>query len=113
MSKKLVTLDDEVPLDVPIENLGVHEPDYKELIAFLKAMGFKTLTQRVADKAGIDASQVEADASTSPATKSDRPGWAHRRTGAASACSPAASRSKAGRGFGFGADANLAVRTTY
>src|SRR6476620_464454 len=54
MSKKLVTLDDRVPLDVPIENLGVREPDYKELITFLKAMGFKTLTQRVADKAGID-----------------------------------------------------------
>src|SRR6187399_3426984 len=35
MSKKLVTLDDRVPLDVPIESLGVHEPDYKALIAFL------------------------------------------------------------------------------
>src|SRR6187399_3546721 len=35
MSKKLVTLDDRVPLDVPIESLGVQEPDYKALIAFL------------------------------------------------------------------------------
>src|ERR1700760_2463501 len=35
ISKKLVTLDDRVPLDVPIENLGVREPDYKELITFL------------------------------------------------------------------------------
>jgi DNA polymerase-1 len=70
MSKKLVTLDDRVPLDVPIENLGVREPDYKELITFLKAMGFKTLTQRVADKAGVDASQVEAAQATSPAPKS-------------------------------------------
>ncbi len=60
ISKKLVTLDDRVPLEVPVENLGVHEPDYKTLIAFLKSMGFKTLTQRVADKSGIDASQVEA-----------------------------------------------------
>ena len=51
ISKKLVTLDDRVPLDVPVENLGVHEPDYKTLIAFLKSMGFKTLTQRVAEKA--------------------------------------------------------------
>ena len=61
ISKKLVTLDDHVPLEVPVENLGVREPDYKTLITFLKAMGFRTLTQRVADKAGIDASQVEAD----------------------------------------------------
>src|SRR5712672_221833 len=28
MSKKLVTLDDQVPLDVPITDLAVHEPDY-------------------------------------------------------------------------------------
>jgi DNA polymerase I len=69
LSKKLVTLDDRVPLDVPVENLGVNEPDYKNLIAFLKSMGFKTLTQRVADKSGIDASQVSADAK-SPASSS-------------------------------------------
>src|SRR5690242_14385822 len=62
ISKKLVTLDDKVPLEVPVENLGVHEPDYKTLIAFLKAMGFKTLSQRVAEKSGVDAGQIEADA---------------------------------------------------
>src|SRR5260221_1576338 len=60
LSKKLVTLDDRVPLDVPVDQLGVREPDYTTLIAFLKSMGFKTLTQRVADKSGIDASQVNA-----------------------------------------------------
>ena len=63
LSKKLVTLDDRVPIEVPVEHLAVHEPDYKALITFLKAMGFRTLTQRVADKAGIDASRIEADAS--------------------------------------------------
>jgi len=71
LSKKLVTLDDHVPLDVPVENLAVHEPDYKALIAFLKAMGFKTLSQRVAEKSSIDASQIEADAKlSSPAPQS-------------------------------------------
>src|SRR5262245_4248684 len=58
ISKKLVTLDDRVPLEVPVENLAVPEPDYKTLITFLKAMGFKTLTQRVAEKSGIDSSQI-------------------------------------------------------
>ena len=67
ISKKLVTLDSNVPLPVPIEELGVHEPDYKNLIAFLKSMGFKTLTQRVAENSGIDAAQVEAGAAASPA----------------------------------------------
>src|SRR4029079_10785469 len=70
MSKKLVTLDDRVPLDAPIESLGVHEPDYKALIAFLKSMGFKTLIQRVAEKSGVDATQVESDsADSTPAAK--------------------------------------------
>ena len=40
----------------------MHEPDYKHLIAFLKAMEFSTITRRVAEKSGIDASAVEADA---------------------------------------------------
>src|SRR6188768_1511530 len=76
ISKKLVTLDDKVPLEVPVENLGVREPDYRALIAFLKAMGFKTLTQRVADKAGIDTSQGAAEAApgaAAAATDSPRP----------------------------------------
>src|SRR5476651_906605 len=62
ISKRLVTLDQNVPLDVPVDELAVHEPDYKNLIAFLKAMEFSTITRRVAEKSGIDASAVEADA---------------------------------------------------
>jgi DNA polymerase-1 len=61
ISKRLVTLDQNVPLDVPVDQLAVHEPDYKNLIAFLKAMEFNTITRRVAEKAEIDASQIEAD----------------------------------------------------
>jgi DNA polymerase-1 len=67
ISKKLVTLDDHVPLEVPIDQLGVHEPDYKNLIGFLKSMGFKTMTQRVAENSGIDAAQVEAGSTATPA----------------------------------------------
>jgi DNA polymerase I len=61
LSKKLVTLDDKVALDVPIGDLAVHEPDYKRLIAFLKAMEFNSLTRRVAEFADIDAGAVEPD----------------------------------------------------
>jgi DNA polymerase I len=66
MSKRLVTLDSNVTLDVPVEDLGVHEPDYKNLIAFLKAMGFKTLTQRVTEKTGIDAARIETGGAAAP-----------------------------------------------
>ena len=78
ISKRLVTLDQNVPLDVAVDELAVHEPDYKNLIAFLKAMEFSTITRRVAEKSGIDASKVEADGkltSASAAPASDGAGW--------------------------------------
>ena len=61
LSKKLVTLDAHVALDVPLADLAVHEPDYKQLVAFLKAMEFGTLTRRVAEFSGVDAAQIGAD----------------------------------------------------
>jgi DNA polymerase I len=62
LSKKLVTLDQNVKLDVPIGDLAVHEPDYKLLIAFLKAMEFSSLTWRVGEFASIDVGAIEPDA---------------------------------------------------
>jgi len=62
ISKRLVTLDQNVPLEVPVDALAVHAPDYKKLIAFLKAMEFSSITRRIAEKSGIDASTIEADA---------------------------------------------------
>jgi DNA polymerase-1 len=62
LSKKLVTLDTHVKVDVPIGDLAVHEPDYKLLIAFLKAMEFNTLTRRVAEFSSIDVAEIEPDA---------------------------------------------------
>src|SRR3954447_20719626 len=61
LSKQLVTLDSNVTLDVPVGDLAVHDPDYKKLIAFLKAMEFNTLTRRVAEFSGIDAGEIEPD----------------------------------------------------
>jgi DNA polymerase-1 len=68
ISRKLVLLDDKVELDVPLDELAVHEPDARKLIAFLKAMEFSTLTKRVAEYSEIDASDVAADASSSSAS---------------------------------------------
>ena len=95
ISKRLVTLDQNVPLDVPVDQLAVHEPDYKHLIAFLKAMEFNTITRRVAEKAGIDASQVEADAQARrrarpPAARRAAPARQNRRSVRAAAASQAA-----------------------
>ena len=54
LSKTLVTLDRHVPLDVPLADIAVHDPDAKRLIAFLKAMEFTSLTRRVAEFSGAD-----------------------------------------------------------
>lgn len=62
ISRQLVLLDDQVKLDVPLDELAVHEPDARKLVSFLKAMEFSTLTRRVADYSQIDPSDVEADA---------------------------------------------------
>ena len=45
---------------MPIGDLAVHEPDYKRLIAFLKAMEFNGLMRRVAEFSGIDPGDIEA-----------------------------------------------------
>ncbi|MGJ4890981.1 DNA polymerase I [Bradyrhizobium sp. HKCCYLRH3099] len=61
ISRQLVLLDDKVDLEVPLDELAVHEPDPRKLIAFLKAMEFSTLTRRVAEYSQIDPADVTAD----------------------------------------------------
>src|SRR5262249_48123945 len=48
ISKKLVTLDRETPMPVPLDDLAVVEPDPRELVGFLKAMEFAALMKRAA-----------------------------------------------------------------
>jgi DNA polymerase I len=69
LSKRLVTLDDQVKLEVPLGDLAVHEPDYKQLIAFLKAMEFNALTRRVAEFSGVDAAEIEPNAEVGPGAR--------------------------------------------
>lgn len=75
ISRQLVLLDTKVDLEVPLDDLAVHEPDARKLIAFLKAMEFSTLTRRVADYSQINPADIEADAGNSSersrAAKSD------------------------------------------
>ena len=70
ISRQLVQLDDKVPVDVPLDELAVHEPDARKLIAFLKAMEFTTLTRRVAEYSQIDPADVSADAALSSSSQS-------------------------------------------
>ncbi len=47
ISLELVTLKTDVPVDVPIEDMAVSDPDIDQLFDFLEAMTFRTLTTRV------------------------------------------------------------------
>ncbi|HEX6843321.1 MAG TPA: DNA polymerase I [Stellaceae bacterium] len=55
ISKRLVILDDKVPLPVPLEKLAVKPLDRDKLTTFLRSQGFKTLLARVETKLGAGA----------------------------------------------------------
>ncbi|MBO0734059.1 MAG: DNA polymerase I [Methylocapsa sp.] len=61
ISKKLVSLVCDVPLDVHLDDLALHAPDGKKLVGFLKAMEFSTITKRAAETFGVDSALIEPD----------------------------------------------------
>ncbi|MCV2892675.1 DNA polymerase I [Lentibacter sp. XHP0401] len=74
LSKRLVQLDCETPLDFTIDDLEVKDPDPDTLLGFLAEMEFRTLSKRVADHMGKEAPEiVEPDAPAAPAGTPDAP----------------------------------------
>jgi DNA polymerase I len=61
ISKKLVELVRDVKVELPLEDLGVHDPDPQKLVAFLLAMEFSTITRRVGELFGVDPSKIDPD----------------------------------------------------
>lgn len=68
VSKQLVTLKQDVPVEVPVADLSVNELDGAMAVGFLKSMGFTTLTKRVAETTGADATSIAA-------SELQIPGW--------------------------------------
>ncbi len=54
LSKRLVTLDADMPLDVDLAGLAVKAPDPDTLLAFLTEMEFRTIIRRVTEDLGLD-----------------------------------------------------------
>lgn len=50
ISKQLVTLKDDVPVVIPLEDLAVQDPEPKALLEFLEEMEFRTITRRVREQ---------------------------------------------------------------
>jgi DNA polymerase I len=59
LSKRLVTLDDHVPLDHDVGGFAVELPKASQLIAFLKAMEFVSFTKKIAGELDADSSAIE------------------------------------------------------
>ncbi|MEP1612987.1 MAG: DNA polymerase I [Roseobacter sp.] len=59
LSRRLVLLDENTPLDFTLDDLEVRDPDPEKLMPFLAEMEFRTLTKRVASQLGVEAPAIE------------------------------------------------------
>ena len=67
LSKRLVQLDCETPLDFTLDDLEVRDPDPETLLGFLAEMEFRTLTKRMSDQMGVEAPALPDIAATGKA----------------------------------------------
>jgi DNA polymerase I len=60
ISKRLVSLDGDMPLDVALDSLVLKDPEAEIALKFLNEMEFRTLTKRVADKLKVEAPVLDS-----------------------------------------------------
>ncbi|MFU8776751.1 MAG: DNA polymerase I [Roseovarius sp.] len=76
MSKRLVQLDCNTPLDFTLDDLEVRDPDPEVLLGFLAQMEFRTLSKRIADALGKEAPTIpEPVVQLSDAAPEKVPDW--------------------------------------
>ncbi|MBM1632753.1 DNA polymerase I [Sulfitobacter mediterraneus] len=66
LSRRLVLLDENTPLDFTLDDLEVREPDADLLLGFLAEMEFRTLSKRVAEVLGREAPVIAETSPTLP-----------------------------------------------
>ncbi len=71
LSRQLVTLDQNVPVEVPLEDLEVRDPVASDVLAFTAAMEFRTLSTRLAEKLGVDVPVIEEPAAPGASSPDD------------------------------------------
>ena len=59
LSKRLVTLDDKVPVEHDVGSFAVDTPRASDLIGFLKALEFTSFTKKIAGELEADSSAIE------------------------------------------------------
>jgi len=60
ISKQLVTLKNDVPLPIPIDETTLKDIDAEKLISFLKEMEFKTLTEKKSKELNVESEKIIA-----------------------------------------------------
>lgn len=65
VSKVLVTLKRDVPVEVPLRDFAVKEPNQEELLSFLAAQDFKKLAERVTSRYGFEPKADDPNTQTS------------------------------------------------
>ncbi|NOX73305.1 MAG: DNA polymerase I [Alphaproteobacteria bacterium] len=61
ISRELVTLKTDTPLDVTLESFEVRDPVPEDLLGFLTEMEFRTLSTRIASKLGVELPSIAED----------------------------------------------------
>ncbi|MEN3237622.1 DNA polymerase I [Methylobacterium ajmalii] len=79
LSRRLVALDEAVPVPVALDDLRLPKPDPERLVGFLKAMEFNTLTRRIAQMLHVDPEAVRPDPALLPAGA--EPGFTNEQGG--------------------------------
>ena len=79
LSRTLVILDTHVPLDVPLAETLVRQPEAETLLSFMRRLEFSTLLRRIADGLGVEAPAGAAPAPSNRGRSGDdlRPPVAH------------------------------------
>ena len=66
LSRRLVLLDEDTPLDFTLDDLEVRDPDPDALMPFLAEMEFRTLTKRIADQLGVEMPEINDTPAAAP-----------------------------------------------
>ena len=75
LSRRLVLLDENTPLDFTLDDLEVRDPHPDQLLPFLAEMEFRTLTKRISDQLGVEAPDIKEPAAPAASEVPDAPGF--------------------------------------
>jgi DNA polymerase I len=107
ISRLLVTLKTDTPVDFSLDDMVLHPQDGPRLVAFLKAMEFTSLTRRVAEKTGTEAGEIEpANVPVQWGEAAHGPDLDAGEAGAAAAAKPFAASPASAKSAAIGAPAD-------